>query len=153
MIDQDQQRDYAEEAAARSDQEQERAEEAAFETSQAMLVADLRLVAEASRRKALDLCRAISVTIGERALVEPPRVAFMERAAATAHLADRAALTVGRYRGYQLMQQVEELLRAHGAAHPTAAAAHAAAKVRDAARRSLDASEERRFADASGHQG
>lgn len=152
MIDQDQQRDYAEEAALAAEQQRENASEAAFEATQLRAVRELEQLAAHSRLRALQFARQINEQLDRMALLDTSHLLMMKRSATVAHMAQRAALTLSTHRGYDLTGQLEALLRPILADDPNGTGAFAATRVRLALRQAIEGAQEDAFAAASGHE-
>ena len=148
-------RDHAEEAAVRIEADLEAAAELAFEHSQSMLVTALRDLAASSQDSGRRFAAQINSAIAEMRMPDPAHLLFMRRAMTVAHLADRGALTIGRYRGYLLAEQIDALLaaaEANAAPGNLDAVRFACERVRLATRQSIEQQQEAAFAASSGHQ-
>jgi hypothetical protein len=139
----DDERDYAEERANLADMRREAEAEAAFEEQRADLVDRFRALADGQQQQARRGLAVLAEGIEGRSRLRDESVLFVRRAAATAHLAERAAVTIERHSGYDLRGQVVALLSAATASTPDGVTLAAADRVRELLRLVLHEQEQR----------
>lgn len=152
MIDQDQQRDHAEEAAVAAEQLAERASEEAFEATQQRAAAALSKLAADSRLRAYAFARQLNDQIERMALPEASHLLMMKRAMTVAHMAQLGAASIAAYLSYDLRACLDAALRPCLADDPSGTGAFAATRVRLALGQAIEAQQEHAFANDSGHE-